>query len=197
MKVSEYLKQAGNNIFQGVTGSLACTALTAYGVAASVASIVTGGKFKSINNQANKFTFLSQGLVAGFYQAAVKVLNPSHKFAKGSSGFITDAVAAPIFKVAKALSMVDHKPVVRELASRVTYLVGTAVHVATRVCDLALGVLAGAVSLFPLFGQSKRVNNFAQLQLQSTRVVEDVFKGLRGIVNPQQFNKPRHPVDIN
>jgi hypothetical protein len=76
----------------------------------------------------------------------------------------------------------------RNVTARVLYAVATCVSPITRTADVALGVLAGAFSIIPCLGRCEKINCFAIKQL-NLNIVHDLCKGIRGVINPQQFNQ--------
>ncbi len=194
MKINEVLGYAVDTVInatvgvlEGVLNSVWNAAKTVIGVGASALSIVTLGKFSKINDVAN-LTDKSMNILHPTYQAVGLVANPKFSFGevKSALGVVTARVAAPIFRKAERAAE-SESFAAREIGARVAYLAGAAVSIATRVADLALGVLAAAFSVVPCLGRAEKVNNFAMQYLLSSAVVHDVCVGLRGFVNPQQF----------
>lgn len=183
------IRQSARNLFVGVPQAALGIAFgvisTSVGIVASVASIVTGGKLAGINRLANETLKNTKYIVSSPFASVIRVLNTKYVSpAAFKEGTFATAISNKVFDKARILTY-SNNPLVERLASRVTYLAGAVLSVATRTADLALGVLSGALALTTL-GQSDRINSFALRHLRSTAVVNDVFKGLRGFVNPFQ-----------
>jgi hypothetical protein len=166
--------------------TLSLTTEATVGVAGSAASILTGGIFTPINKLAD-FTKKASYILPQLYIGIGSVVNPDFSFdPENPMGLVTQAVAAPIFSLAGKAAQTDDV-VSREIVARGAYLLGAAVAVITRLADLAIGLVAAAVSIIPLFGRVRMVNVFAVEHLMSLAVIHDVCGGLRGFINPGQF----------
>lgn len=166
--------------------SLSATVDAGAGVVGAALSVLTGGIFTPINDIAD-YTVRADYILPCFYVGIGQVVNPRFSFDPiNPMGIVTDALAAPIFSQAKAAAQTDSL-VAREIVARGAYLLGSAVAVITRVADLAIGLVAAAISILPLFGRVEAVNLFAVEHLMSLGVIDDVCKGFRGFINPQQF----------
>lgn len=192
------IRQSAKNLFISVplspVTSALCVVGTAIGLVASAASIITGGAFGAINRFADRLT-ASRGILAAPYQAVISVLNTKQEYSSYKAGVVTSKTAGRMTQLAQRL-IHSEKPVVRELGSRAIHALAAVTYTVSKVCDLAIGVFAGAASLL-LLGQADRVNDFANRHLMSTGVVYDVSRSLRGIVNPHQFQVPSRLADIH
>lgn len=169
----------------GVVDTAFCVGESAVGVAASALSILTVGASQHCNRLAN-LTIKTSYILPHLYIPVLKVVNPHAYVDCNSAGALTSNIAGPIFSVGqRAACQSDF--FLRHVVSRISYALGAAVSVASRIADLALGVIVGAIALFPLFGRIDSVNNFAVEQLMVFGAVHDFCAGLRGFVNPQQF----------
>lgn len=179
---------ASVNVTLGALSAAFATGIAAVGVAGSVFSIVTGGKFSSVNEVAD-FTVEAKSILPCLYMPLAVTLNPGFSIeSKGSLGSLTKTIAAPIFRQAQ-LAASQEGLFAREVVSRVSYGLGVLVAAVTRAADLVLGLVAATLSIFPLIARVKEVNEFAFCHLLSLGVVNDVCVGLRGVINPQQFVK--------
>lgn len=164
---------------------------TAIGVAGSAVSVATAGMWKGMNDVA-AWTQNGHSVLPTLYIAVAKVINPSFETTKASvkTSLITNAVAKPILDKALA-SAASENAVVRHVVSRAAFLGHLVASVATRVADLAIGVLAAGISIIPCLARVTAVNTLAVRQLSSLGgIVHDVCRDVRGIVNPQQFLQP-------
>lgn len=189
MNVVKYISDTTYNAViglpYGVFDTACCVGGAAVGVAASALSILTLGASRHVNRVAS-LTRETSYILPRLYIPVLKVVNPHAYVDCNSSGVVTANIAEPIFSVGyKAAS--ESNFFLRHVVSRISYALGAAVSVISRVADLALGVIVGAFALFPLFGRIERVNNFAVEQLMAFGAVHDFFVGFRGFVNPQQF----------
>ncbi len=167
----------------------ACVGITVFGALATAASVATAGKISAINRFADRWPHASRGVIEIPFTAIIGLLNPSYDPMKldfnRHNGLLTSGVTNPIFDNAKLLAA-QPKPLTRHIASRFTFLGGIVSAVVTRIGDLALGVILGAASI-AFLGRNSFLNDVARIHLQSTGLIADIFMGLRGIINPQQF----------
>ena len=158
---------------------------TVLGVVGTALSVLTGGKDKEFNQLAD-LTGKSALVLPLLYVRTMQVINPKFKTSeKSTMGVITSKIARPIFRKAGKSSEND-KFFQKHVVSRIAYLSGAIVSTVTRTADLALGILGAALSVIT-FGAVPKINTFALRHLKSLAVVDDVCKGIRGFVNPQQF----------
>ncbi|MBS0635725.1 MAG: hypothetical protein JSR37_09705 [Verrucomicrobia bacterium] len=192
MQAVNYVSRTLLNAVVGVPSSVVYAAkqagTAAVGVVGSVVSVVTAGTFKGLNTIAD-YTQDAPHVLPTIYKAIARVVNPNFTVTQeqGRAGLLTDRIARPIIEKAKAQAE-SEAVTSRHVVSRALFVAGTVASVATRVADLAIGVVAAAVSIVPCFARVQAVNTLAVRQLSSLGgIVHDVCVGFRGIVNPQQF----------
>lgn len=178
------------NLFKdcAILGSCFMIVTAVAGIAVSAISAVTLGKFKDINHTANVCLFAETPIIANLYYKSVKVLNKNFTAEESilsQPGIISKYISVPIFQAANK-NFEQHTAFNRHVIPRALYAVGTCVSPITRTADVALGILVAAVSIVPYFGKNQTINRFAIRQL-NLNVIQDVCKGIRGIINPEQF----------
>ncbi len=179
---------AAVNVAVGAASATFATGIATVGVIGSVFSIATGGTISQINEVAD-FTIEAKSILPCLYMPLLATLNVDFSVdVDDSFGVVTNACAAPIFTLAYTAAKQDSL-FEREVVSRISYGLGVIVSAVTRAADLALGLIAAAISIFPLIARAKQVNEFAFCHLLSLGVVNDVCSGFRGMINPQQFVK--------
>lgn len=77
--------------------------------------------------------------------------------------------------------------------SRALYGVAGLAALVTRTVDLIFGLIAATAS-FLLLGQSQRLNKFVARNLTFTGIFSDGFRSIRGMVNPQQYERDPKPL---
>lgn len=188
-----YLKKTMQNLASFPVVTIGNTGLnilkTVAGVAASALSVLTLGKWESINDM-TILVCQERFIIAKPYHDFIKILNPYFKF-KGSKsleqpGIVSEKTSAFFYHAAYRNSQ-STSPLNKYVFSRALYVLGACTFPIARTTDLALGVLAAAVSI-PLLGRCESINNFAITQL-GLNFIQDFFIGIRGIVNPQQFRE--------
>ncbi len=168
-----------------VRGSVKSICRATWGVAATALSIATLGKVSAINRWAGS-VHSSANVLLPPYAALLKVVHPNVMlYGTGTMGILTKRFAQPFFKQAAFISQ-EPEFIKRHILSRLCYGLGLVASTISRVADLALGLVAAALSLVPLLGRSQAVNVFAYRQLSATLVVADICFSLRAIVNPHQ-----------
>lgn len=188
-----YVRNTGYNLCVdlpiALAGSVCCTGLTITGVMVSAASVLALGKSNYLNHNASKLLAMERLVLTCAYHKLIRVFNPKYCAniqTIDQVGVITDYLSRPIFQAAQEKS--KHRTALdRHVFSRSLYAVAVCVSAITRIADVALGLLAAAVSIIPFLGRNMSINNFALKQL-SLNVLYDVCHGIRGVVNPQQFN---------
>lgn len=161
---------------------------TVAGAALSAVSILTLGQFKTLNLRAEKLLCGEKIFFTNTYYRLVRVINPSfyqNPNILDEDGMISKYISQPIFQAAQEKSK-HNNTLVKHVVSRALYAVGTCVSPIIRITDVALGILAAVISIIPYKGRNKLINQFALRQL-NLNVVQDVCKGIRGTVNPQQI----------
>jgi hypothetical protein len=187
-----YVKKTAENLFigvpiGGVLGGSLYTVGTILGIAASAFSAFSLGNIKYFNRMANNLTKHEEKILANLYYTVIRVINPNFTSNSiGESGMISEKISTPIFKAAKTASK-SNNWLIKHVVSRAEYASATCVSLITRTTDIAIGVLAAAVSIIPCAGRNPKINCFAIKQLRLL-VVHDFCKGIRGTINPQQFN---------
>ncbi len=171
----------------GYTATLACKTIA--GVAASALSILTLGLNSKINKYANEWTVVSAQILVTPYGKMLKIINPNAQCAsKGIlMGVITEKLANPIFQKAWDEAQNESFFFRKHVVSRGAYALGALVATITRTADFVLGLLALPVSFITL-GTFEKINTFTYKQLSFPAFIGDVCVGMRGLVNPQQFN---------
>ncbi len=162
---------------------------TAVGVAASIVSAITCSKFKKCNSWAT-YTEHSSQILAPLHRQVIKVLRPNdwmkgHCYSYEENGIISNKVLFS-FTVDYLLRCGNSENTyVREIGTRLCFAVKAVAAVVTKVFDITLGVLAGGLSIIPLFARSDAINQFAHEQLQATDLANTFCRCLRGITNPR------------
>ncbi len=160
-----------------------------FGVAASALSILTVGRNSTINEYADCFTPTINETLSYTYVSVLRVINPNYKLYSNviEMGIITEKLARPIFQKARTAAKNESSFLQRHVVSRGAYALGALVATITRTADLALGLLALPLSFITL-GTFEKINTFTYKQLLFPVLINDVCVGMRGFVNPQQFN---------
>ncbi len=163
--------------------------ISATGVAASALSILTGGLNSKINEYANKYTFNCSLILTISYRNVLNILNPNAKFASDviAMGIITEKLARPILQKAGTAAKNESSFLQKHVVSRGAFALSALVAIITRTADLALGLLALPLSFITL-GTVEKINTFTYKQLLFPALIDEVCVGMRGFVNPQQFN---------
>lgn len=178
-----------------IAGNAVNATCTVVGVASSVLSVGTFGQIQTVNNFAD-LTRHAYSIVPNVYKSVLEVVNPYSRCEEGKRGILTESIATPIFKKAKAWAEIDFVDqafypintfLKKQVLSRGAYVLGALVATITRTADLALGLVAAVFSVIPFLGRARSLNNFAMRNLTFLGVIHDVCKGIRGFVNPQQF----------
>ena len=189
MNILKYAYQTAYNAVIGVPCGLfdagKAAVNTTAGIAGTALSILTVGKSQRVNGWAS-YTRSSFEIFPNLYSSLIRVVYPKAYIDATHKGYVTAYVAAPVFRAALQ-STVAPGFIQREIVSRVAMAVATVAAVVSRVADFALGLVGAAFSIIPCLGRVDAVNNFAISQLNSSGVVNDICRGLRGIVNPHQF----------
>jgi len=171
----------------GILWSMYAATVTAMGVGASFASMITGGTRSELNECADKWTQYAKCIVADPYRFLWTAPMPKiSKEEREIIGFVTQKVATPIF--VRAMHEAKESDVLhRHIISRSLFFIGGLVATVCRAVDFALGFGAAVVSIMPCLLFSRRINTFAYVQLKSLGVIYDVAAALRGTINPHQF----------
>ncbi len=157
------------------------------GITATAMSVLTGGMVPKINKYAD-FSYKSAKLInKTLYKPLMKVINPNFTHDEFSSlGVVTEKIAHPIYNAAKRSSESENI-FVKHAVSRIAYLTGALAATATRTVDFALGIFAALASIVTL-GAIPKINSFAMRHLAATALINDLCGGIRGFVNPHQWN---------
>ncbi len=142
------------------------------------------------NTEENRF---SKFILPSVYLYFLKIMDPNANLAvkrepePKNEIWISSAVAHPIFKKAKIISLKNNTFFKRHFVSRGCYALAGLVSIVTKVADLALGLLAAVLSIIPCLGRLEGINDFAFNQLGALSLVDDLCRAARGVMNPQQF----------
>jgi hypothetical protein len=190
-----YAKETTYNLIVDLPKTLICSSLktipVTLGVVASALSVLSGGIFEGINNTADNLTQIEHSILSKLYFSLIRVINPNFNVicprnVFNTSGIISKNTTDHIFLNARKAYDSDLW-IERHVFSRLWYAAGACTSPITRTTDVAIGVLAAAASIIRYAGRSAQVNHFAIQQL-NLFVVDDFCKGIRGMVNPKQFD---------
>ncbi len=173
----------------GIGIAFYAAAITTVGVGASLVSVATGGTQEGINDFATKWTAYSKVILALPYRMLWSIQMPKEsKEEKEVYGIVTKKIACPIFEKAQSAAK-ESDFLKRHMLSRCLFFVAGIVSLVSRAVDLTFGLAVAAVSIFPLFLTSRRINTVAFVHLQSLAVIFDAAASFRGTINPHQFLK--------
>ncbi len=157
------------------------------GITATAMSVLTGGMVPKINEYADLSRFSSNLINETLYKPLMEVINPNficYEFSR--FGVVTEKIAHPIFKAALDFSESENI-FMKHAVSRIAYLTFALVATATRTVDFTLGIFAALASIVTL-GAVPKINTFAMRHLAATGLINDLCVGIRGFVNPHQWN---------
>jgi hypothetical protein len=190
----KYVTNTINNLFIGVPIAVATSSIntlkTIVGITVSAASALSFGSFIKVNYHASTLTYKELKILTDVYYSVIKVINPNfdpskclHNLPSDSIGIITRKIGFPIeraaYKTANSKNCLSKYGV-----SRVLYALNTIVSTITRIADLAIGLVAAALSIIPCVGRSEALNIFT-IQHLTLRIIQGICSGVRYTMNPQ------------
>ena len=156
----------------------------ALGILLASCSLLTFGAFKQLNQQAFHSTLQGGLSIASSLKGVIKFLNPhaSFKINNPSQEGITVFAAKKLQKWAEELS--DSKNLcLKHGLSRLAYFGSTLLSIATRITDLAIGLLAAPIALVT-FGTFEKVNSLAFKGLLAPLIFKDIYFCMLKTLNP-------------
>jgi len=161
---------------------------TALAIGATVLSILSLGLLPCVNNSADETRAVVHTLPNLLFHC-LGSLGVDIRYETHSCGYLTHQLARPIFTQARSASLSRQSVIEREIMSRLGYLVGTALCVITRTADLAIGIIT--LFCLPLLAFSYDINSLVARELTFLGIIDDVCRGIRGVINPHQFDRER------
>lgn len=155
------------------------------GIVASALSLLSLGSDPEINKYASSLTGKSATILTNLFESIMKVVNPNFKGrATFDNGFFFNKVTMQIHSLALQTSK-SADFLKRHIVSRLGFAVYTVASVASRIADLALGIIGISLSVLT-FGCVNDINNFAMSQLSFLGIIGNVCHGIRYVINPHQ-----------
>jgi hypothetical protein len=159
---------------------------TAIGLAAGVGSLITLGTSRELNGFATRHLHSSNTLIAAPFKCLVRFINPQAPFAGASrDGPVGVRVGNLTRRWCGALAR-HNNCFVRHVVSRLGYALRTLAMIISRVIDLIIGAIAAIGSLLTL-GCFERINSIAYRGLTGVGMIQDIFYGLRKMINPRNI----------
>lgn len=179
---------------------------TASGVLGTALSLVTIGWVDKFNHTAKHGMGFSAQILPRLYYGAIRVLNKdvshgrlndeteghfrskcdtifeaAHTYSQGKS------LGERVGKVLSPETCTDCCSYVLKawVAARILYAVAAVAAIICRIADMIIGVLSAALSLL-FVGSKPGLNRAAYANLTVFGALEDLSRGIRGVINPQQ-----------
>lgn len=174
-------------------------AKTIEGAVFSILSAITLGKHKAFNTKSEK-SLRTALLLPRIYRASISIINPKAKYnhleKEKPTALLASYVVAPIFKYAFEVSQDSESFFKRHIVSRGSYALGAFLSFYIKKIDLWTAIPAVIISTITA-GKFSEINTLAIKQLSALSYLDDLCKGLRGFVNPHQFDKKSMMKNLN
>lgn len=157
---------------------------TFVGAVGSLAALATLTLNKSAFNFAVRHLSYSNLLLADPFENLLKTINPNAQIHEDKrNGFISAYVIESLHEFAKMTYESDSNALIRHGLARLTYALAAVAAVVTRVADIALGLVAGALALLT-FGAFDQINSIAYKALKAPGVIADLMECGFLFINP-------------
>lgn len=147
-------------------------------------ALVSVGTVRRFNVKGNRHLESFRHLLINPYQSIMKTINPDTRFREQNheDGIIAGPVLSRIRNFCDSIYDSEYW-INRNVSARLSHLLEPLVSVVTRVADFCIGCVAALFSVLAL-GKCDLANHFAYRGLQSTAIVDDMFRAVRKFMAP-------------
>lgn len=163
---------------------VSCASETISGVLFTALSVLTVGKVKKYNGDAQNtknsvyiLPYAYKGMIGLLGGKISKTDKPERGYFREKFDFPGSGLSSPNGSLLKRAQI--------QVGTRILYALMAVAAVVSRIADLILGSVAALLSVIS-FGRIKELNQFALANLTVFGMIDDVTRGIRGFVNPYQ-----------